>query len=311
MAARVPPMLKPAYLLAPSLIGIFYALSLSLIFPLLSIPILVLLYLSLIVVRYLSTNVSLEHAPVRAHSAELAMWTIRRVGWCLAIQPALFGLISLSRREWAIGGVALGVAVLAVLLVESFIGRKESRRTHRAALGTAARQALDKLEHSMAHPPETGKRENRTNHMRQPSNSSLLMRIADLLPGYSRLPPGCPVPFDSMRIDDEYRTELAARSSLDNSDNLQDEAREVEGTVRGTEGTFYDPTRANRGLVYPREMLLPDVVVWLPRVEGADRRAAELEEGFGLPVVLDAVETERGGKGKGKSDGRVGAEGKR
>lgn len=250
-----------------------------------SIPIVILLYLSLIAVRYLVTFVSLDHAPARsAHNAELAMWTIRRIGWCLAIQPLLFGLINLSRREWAIGGVALGVAVLAVVLVEVLIGRKERKRS-RCALSGPARLALERLERTMAQ--ATTAQRDRTSHSRQPSNSSLLLRISTLLPGYSRLPADCPMPYESARIDDEFRTELAARSiiSATAGEAIDDGRAEVPGT-------FYDATRANRGLVYPREMLVPGVVVWLPRVQGADRRAAELEEGYELPVVLDSEDSQ-------------------
>ena len=241
------------------------------------------------------------------------MWTIRRIGWCLAIQPILFGLISLSRREWVIGAVAFGVAGAVVLLIELTIGRKErKRRSASGALKGEARGRLYRLEKTMAAGRGGAKTEktpqDRQEHMRQPSNSSLLLRISELLPGYSRLPPECPVPFENARLDDDYRTELAARIShppnprhaaaFSRSVGHQEGTGEKTGWGRTSEGDglFHDPTRANRGLAYPPELLLPGMVVWLPRVSGADRRAAELEEGYGLPTVLDGSEVD-GGRG--------------
>jgi hypothetical protein len=50
--------------------------------------------------------------------ARLGLWTVRRLGWVLVIQPTLYGLILLSRREWSLGGASLGVGVAVIGLSE-------------------------------------------------------------------------------------------------------------------------------------------------------------------------------------------------
>jgi hypothetical protein len=89
------------------------------IFPLLAIPILLLLYLSFVAVRH-----NVEYVNVNRDGgytgALIGLWTIRRFGWVLGVQPFLFGLVLLSRNEWIIGGIGLGMGVLAGGLSEIF-----------------------------------------------------------------------------------------------------------------------------------------------------------------------------------------------
>lgn len=255
----------------------------------------------------MSTYISVDHAPFGSYSAELGLWTVRRIGWCLGVQPAIFGLILLSRREWVTGGVALGVAALCPVLVEVLTARP-SRRSGltRDRLDHADQRALAAVEHAMQENAEiisgraekSGSTNRGLEHARRISESSLLNRVTALLPGYSRLPSECRVPLESQRIDDGYRSELASRTRPDlrqlDRDGTRTSDRDGEGrdteeaSIRASvDGTFYDPVQANRGLVYPFEMLLPKAVVWLPAGREFEVRAAELESEWGLPAIVD------------------------
>ena len=216
------------------------------------------------------------------------MWSIRRFGWCLALQPLIYGLVLLSRDEWAIAGASLGIAALTIFLSELLTVLLHPQPSI-GSLSAEARAALSKMERSMQAPRTTAEKA----VQRRNSESSVLQRIAGLLPGYSRLPAGCPLPLPTEHIDDLFQTELAACTSPSDSRPLG-EARDDSpppspSRPNRTQGFFHDPTESIRGLIYPPELLAPVPLIWLPN-DGhgaAEREAAELERTYGLVAIVD------------------------
>lgn len=224
-------------------------------------------------------------------AASIGLWTIRRFGWVLGTQPALFGLIMLSRREWALGGASLGIAVITIVVSEILTSRRY-RQSKKTRLSSGTRVALDKIDREIRQTDKESLTSGPSLRTRV-SDSSILRRVAALLPGYSRLPRDCPIPLCTEEVDDLFYTEKAsfARPAFtkDHSDRQ----------------FFYDPTESIRGLVYPSAMLAPVPVVWLPNDQSgvATSEAADLESYHGLMAIVDPEEPEqeeKGAKRKGK-----------
>ncbi|KAK4684130.1 ATP-dependent RNA helicase DOB1, partial [Tremellales sp. Uapishka_1] len=268
-----PPTYNPSYS-APCLLGVFYATSQILIFPLLAIPILLLLVLSFVANHYLVNYVYCQTSG--GPNTLIVMWTLRRFGWALAVQPLVFGLILLSRDEYAIGGVSFGVALVVLLLSEALtVGRHPARS--KKHLSPQTRDSLDRLSKQLLikHGPEPDTPNLTPRHRRRRSNASILEMIHTLLPGVSRLPPSGPIPLPSENIDDLTQTEKAACTRP----NLQDRppqlsSREVDET---------------KGLIYPPELLATVPVIWLPDdVAGVGRaEVLDLERFHRLQGIVD------------------------
>lgn len=213
-------------------------------------------------------------------AASLGLWTIRRFGWVLGIQPALFGLILLSRREWALGGASLGVAAITVTLSELLTTRRyrTSRKRRLPSERRAARNQMAKDISTTNDAPLTNEPGLRT----RLSDSSMLRRVAALLPGYSRLPADCPLPLPTQEIDDMLFTEKASY------------ARPAFAKDYSQRRFFLDPTESIRGLIYPHAMLNPVPVIWLPNDHSgvASSEAADLEVYHGLAAIVDPEEPE-------------------
>ena len=243
--------------MAPILVAVLYAYTLLFIFPLLAIPVLVLLYLSFMAMRYMVDRVYINrHGTL--HIAQVMLWTLRRFGWILGLQSLLFGLVLLSRDEWAIGGVAIGCSALGAIITELLI------RTNRLRPRLPDRLVSD-IGAALSQPLE------RTSASRR--SISIDQRLIPLLPGLARLPRTCPIPVTTEYIDDLTHTERAANA----------QTHQIETPP------FHDPTESLRGLVYPPEMVEPVPVIWL----GSDERGPALKEanelgtGSGLVVLVD------------------------
>jgi hypothetical protein len=268
------------------LVAVFYAATLLFIFPLLAIPILLLLYLSFVVVHH---QVEYLYAPSRGYEgATLALWTIRRFGWVLALQPLIYGLIVLSRNEWEIGGISIGVAVLTVVLSELLTtvshpspSRKRLSATTRRRLDTIG----DAMSRSVGSPTPSRPASGASSLVLRPrqSTSSMLRRLTALLPGLSRLPPDCPLPLSTDYINDLQYTDLqfTERASLIRPD-LKDE--------RLTSAIATD-----RGLIYPPEMTAEVPVIWLPWNKSgiSESEVNDLARNHGLEAIVDPPKRKR------------------
>ena len=258
----------------------FYAFSLIFIFPLLAIPIMLLIILSFIATRYMIDHVFVERSGEYTN-AILTLWTLGRFGLLLATQPFLYGLLLLSRREWALGGASLGVAAIALILA-TLLTVVRFAPPRRRDLPPKTRRLLDDMAAEMRQEPPTTARSSqprRSNSThRRLSDSSMLLRLAALLPGYSRLPPDCPVPLPSEDIDDLFFTERAAYARP---------SRQID--EEKSNQLFYDPSEGMRGLIYPPEMLAPRPVIWLPYDSAgvAESEASDLQRHHQLPAIVD------------------------
>jgi hypothetical protein len=256
-----------------SILALFYGLMFIVIFPLLALPILILLLLSFMAIRYLATNVWCEVAGGPT-SAASAMGIIRTLAWGLCLQPVLFGLVLLSRREWAIGGTSLGLGAVIVMLCEGFMASKRPRRKTTPRSADMLRDLRSAMQHrpptsSGSTVPSSNLDSNATPpapRSRRVSNvSTILEMINSLLPSVSRLPVR-PLPLASERIDDLSSTERAARAlpNVSTPHHLPSFA-------------FADSPEETVGMLYPPELLAPVPVIWLPddksgvgRLEAAD-----------------------------------------
>ncbi|OCF59137.1 hypothetical protein L486_03638 [Kwoniella mangroviensis CBS 10435] len=295
------PSYSPAIGMAPCLLAVFYASTLLIIFPLLAIPILVMLYLSFIANRYMIEHVFVDSSAGYTGTV-LALWHVRRFGWVLKFQPLLYGLILLSRNEWEIGGVSIGVAIITVLLSEGLtvLRFKDKRRKD---LNGNTRKALDELSSSMR---DTKKDDgNRNERNSRQSDLSLLNRVTALLPGYGRLPDHFPLPIPTERMDDLLQTERCS--------NLKPTSRSGQ-TAEGYQ-YFTENLNSIKGLIYPLEMLIPIPVIWLPRDQNGIAQGEMIELGryHNLLAIVDqpdevrsqdaGVDKNRRPKGKGKERG--------
>jgi hypothetical protein len=283
----------------PFLIAVFYAFSLIFLFPLLAIPIFLLLFLSMVANRHMVDYAFVERSGGYS-GATIALWTIRRFGWVLCVQPFLFGLILLGRREWGLGGASIGVSVIIVVLSEFLTARRypSPRRSH---LSDSARKALDKAKKDLmvkVTDPAVGDGAAATNGSEAPrsvhriSDSSMLARLTALLPGYtSRLPMDCPLPLPTDDIDDMFQTEKASHTKPEFASH-----RNEEDTDDAPPVFFYDQTEATKGLIYPPELLATSPVVWLPSDEGKgvmEKEALRLSGQYGLFVITDLEKPKR------------------
>lgn len=271
-------MFNPSYVLLPFLVAVFYAFSLSFIFPLLAIPILLLVFLGMVANRYLVDRVVIER--VGYGGAELGLWTIRRFGWLLGVQPVLYGLILLSRREWSLSGVSMAVAAVTVMLSEFLtIGLHERRNQKR--LSGMTNVVVETIASDMAKPHDPAMA---TAIRPRTSESSMVNRLTTLLPGYSRLSPDCRLPLQTEIIDNLLHTERASYARPRSVHAKEDRNRRF----------YHDPTETLRGLIYPPEVLAPAPVIWLPN-DGAGvalREAADLQRYHGLAAIVDPDEPE-------------------
>ncbi|TYJ58169.1 hypothetical protein B9479_000993 [Cryptococcus floricola] len=275
---RPPPSYILSYAMAPCLLAVFYASTLLFLFPLMAIPILLTLYLSFIANRYMVSHVFIDSSG--GHLGTLAgLWTVRRLGWVLALGPVLYGLILLSRNEWALAAVSLAVGVIAFLLAETLTFWRVPSPTYNN-LKPDTRQALDRAK---AFQQGSTTDSHLTRVPSRQSELSLFRRVAALLPGYTRLPPDCPVPLKTDKVDDMFQTELAAYSTPD----LRP------GTI--VSSGLYEETTETKGLVYPPEMLQPVPLIWLPYDEAgvAENEAEDLAVHHGLVAIVDPVGRER------------------
>ncbi|BEI96214.1 hypothetical protein CcaverHIS631_0111630 [Cutaneotrichosporon cavernicola] len=241
-----PPNYNPAIGLAPLLTGMFYHLALCGVFPLISVPAVLLAYLALVSHQWLTTRVLCETGGGMSDGSA-ALWVVRRLGWSVGLQPFVFGLVLLSRREWALGGVGVGIAAIAVVASE-LVTVATYRRQPPVCFSDVSLTDDSGASDQEREP---------TLHRRVESDHSALARFHVLLPGLGRLPPENPLPFPTDAIDDYVSTDRAMQARPDAS--VTDAF-----ATRDTSVVVTPPADVSRGLIYPPELLVPAPTVWLP-----------------------------------------------
>lgn len=253
---------------APLLAAFFQLSALGGVFPLLVIPTLIFAYLTLVASCWLATRVfCLSHGG--PSDGSMARWAVRRLGWAVGLQPAIFGLVLLSRNEWTIGGVGVGVGALALVMSELVtVVLHRPQKQPRFPLADFSRAPL----------------EDETKHRRFGSDHSMLAALHDLLPGLSRLPNDNPLPLSTDAIDDLQSTRRAMYAS-------PQAARTNKNMPCGPSIQVIGPADESRGLIYAPDLLAPIPDVWLPRdPAGVAQHEADNLAGEGLVAVIDPVE---------------------
>ena len=253
-----PPTFNPTAAIAPVLSGFFFLSALGGLLPLLVIPILILSYLALVSGCWLATRVFCISRGGPSNGG-LGLWIVRRLGWAVVLQPAVLGLVLLSRRQWVGGALGLVFAAVGLLVSEVITFGLHRKRPESEFLESAL-----------------------LSDNRNSSQHSLLVTLYTLLPGLSRLPDGNPLPLPTDAIDDMRSTERAAYATPNAGImNPFEAASETPVIVMG-------PTDDTRGLIYPPELLLPAPNIWLPRdPHGFAKREVESLASDGLEGFVD------------------------
>ena len=220
----------------------------------------------------------------------LAISILWKLGWALCLQPLLLGLVIVSRREWAIGGASLGVALAGVTIFE-LLARTKCRTPR---LSKEDRDQLRKFTQSLK--GHTGEliddfeESNQTEHSgtrsRRRSNATIFELMSDLLiPSERRRSRGF-LPLQTEYIDDmldPYRANLA-------HPDIHRKRHELPPLSLRT-GEGFDMTRYHLRTMYPPEMIMPVPVVWLPddKVNIGKQEVEDLRRYHRLPAMLDAV----------------------
>ncbi len=280
LAATYPPSFDPSLSFAGCLLAIVYGILFFPIFPLICLPILLFLVLMLVATHYAARYV---HVNVEADSGALfAIWALRIFGWVLCTGPLFLGLVLMSRREWVLGGIAMGVSTLSLMVFEALV---HSRIRDQPRLDRKDRQALKQFKRALRDEKNTvpsglEERENLTPRtdqeairQRRQSNLSILELITGMAPRTAQMGP---LPLGSDSIDDMFSTEQAARAHPSVPPRLPPLP-------------FDGVADQCRYLMYPPELLAPPPVIWLPDDEAGVGRAeaADLVKYHQLKTVVD------------------------
>lgn len=173
---------NPTFGLGCCILAVVFACAFSIIFPLIGPPIVLLLILSLVAHRYLIGYVY-ARAGVGQTGGLLHIWLLRRFGTLVALQPLLFGLVILSRRQWALGGILLGTAFAIVVAVEAYAYHK-TRLAPRRKLAATTRDALNRFQETArrrAARPRSAKEEEITSNSSAPTQRRPRTSMASIL----------------------------------------------------------------------------------------------------------------------------------
>ncbi|KZP00877.1 hypothetical protein CALVIDRAFT_493343, partial [Calocera viscosa TUFC12733] len=277
------------------IIGIIFAATFTLLFPLIGPAIVLLLLLSVIAHRFLVGYVYQRGGQT---GGLLQIWILRRFLDLLALQPVLLGLLMFSREEWALGGVLLGVGIGLIVLLEAYTIRKELKAKNKETLSRDTQQALSNFKDAISGrrpqgaegeslvPAPAGSTllEAGTGRHRRGSIASILDMMAAtlaIMPSSRRTQP---VPLPTEHIDDLVSTVKAAHTHPN--------AAEETPAVPPGSTPFEDPAEETVGLLYSPEMLAPVPIVWLPDDGDAGvarAEASDLQRYHGLLTILDVI----------------------
>ncbi|KAI8990545.1 hypothetical protein BD414DRAFT_413825 [Trametes punicea] len=290
--AVYPQSYDPYYAASCSVFAIILASAFVLIYPLLAPVVLLLLFLTLIAHRFLVGYV--YGRTLSQTGGLLYIWLLRRLGTVFAFQPLLLGLIFLSRRLWAEGGVLCGVAFLVVVVVEGFCSWR-TRLAGRYSLSPITLDSLATFERTAVPGKHRSVDEESTSLVSSARNTRARGSFASVLEMMSltlAVTPSAseargPVPLGTStlvprwspkteNLDDLTATERAARTNPDAPPHLPPLP-------------FADHAEEMAGVLYAPELLAPPPTIWLPNDVGGIGRseAYDLQRYHNLPVTLD------------------------
>ena len=135
-----PKVYDPSYALGACILAIVFVAAFALVFPLIGLPVVLLIFLTLIAHRFL-----VGYVFGRTDSSQtgglLQLWVLRRFATLLALQPLLLGLLLFSRELWVLGGIMAGVALLVIFMVEGYASWR-LRKPGRRSLSAVTRHSL-------------------------------------------------------------------------------------------------------------------------------------------------------------------------
>ncbi|TFL07410.1 hypothetical protein BDV98DRAFT_557831 [Pterulicium gracile] len=289
--AMYPRSFDPTYATGASILGITFASTFAVIFPLMAPAVCLLLLLTLVAHRFL---VGYVYARNRSQTGGLVeIWLLKRFGTLLAFQPLLLGLVLLSRQFWIEAGVLLGTALLVVIFVEIFTARVERRHSKSFSPSPITKDSLDKFGQAMTTRVGKGKgreesgldssQEERTttqlsgNGRTRGSMASVLEMMSLTLavmpaPSKSR----APVPLQTEGLDDLTATERAARTHPDTPPHLPPLP-------------FTEHAEEMSSILYAPELIAPPPIIWLPNDSAGVARseAVDLQKYHDLKVAID------------------------
>jgi len=291
--ARYPEPYNPVMTIGCSTLAVVFAAMFSTIFPLIGPAVVLLLFLTLVAHRYL-IGYAYGRGGVGERGGLLQIWLIRRFASIVGLQPILLGLIFLSQRLWALGGILTGVGTLLLIGAEIYTSsRTRSRVPKRKGLSSTNRQSLTMFRHiafrekQEAEPAEEDSssqqgsvtsRERLSQLRSRGSLASILeMMSITLATMPSRSRDQYPVPLETEDLDDLTATDRAAR-------------RHPFAPPHLPPLSFEDRAKETAGMLYSPEMLAEPPAVWLPNDENgiAMAEAYDLQQYHDLDVVLDA-----------------------
>ncbi|KZW00653.1 hypothetical protein EXIGLDRAFT_666997 [Exidia glandulosa HHB12029] len=279
--AVYPGLYNQSFATGACILAVVFAASFGLLFPLITPPVVILLFLTLIAHRFLVGYVY-PNMSGSQNGGIIQIWFLRRLATLLSLQPLLLGLLLLSHQFWVLGGVLVGWAVLIVLFVEAFAWRK-LRRPGVKSLSPVTRDALQKLASSMRRRPGAQEHDEMSlvsSHRRVRTRGSMASVLEMLhvtlavMPTQPRM--RGPVPLTSDVLDDREATERAARTHPDAPPHLP-------------ALPFADHAEETHGILYPPELIAPSPIIWLPNDSNGVARseAYDLQRYHNLAATID------------------------
>lgn len=263
-------------------LAVVFASAFSLLFPLITPPIVILLFLTLVAHRFLVGYVY-PNMSGSQNGGLIQIWFLRRLATLLSLQPLLLGLMLLSHQLWVLGGVLVGWAVFIVVFVEVFAWRK-LRRSGIKTLSPVTRDALSRLANAMRRRPSAQTEHDEmslvSSHRRVRTRGSMASVLEMLhvtlavMPNQARV--RGPVPLASDVLDDRVATERAARTHPDAPPHLPPLP-------------FADHADETHGILYPPELIAPAPIIWLPNDSNGVARseAYDLQRYHNLAATID------------------------
>jgi hypothetical protein len=279
--ATYPRTYNPLFAMACCVLGVTFASTFAVIFPLLGPPVVLLVFLTLVAHRFL---VGYVYGRTRSQTGGLLqIWLLKRFASLIALQPILLGLILLSRKLWPEGCALVGAGLFTLVFVEVYTRLKE-RSPGRGSLNPVSQHALESFGKT-AKPTALAVLESespsiissgRAARTRGSFASVLEMMSMTLAVEPSQYQQHGPVPIPTETLDDLTATERAARTHPDAPPRLPPLS-------------FAGHAEEMSRILFAPELIAPPPIVWLPNDNAGVARAEaqDLEHYHGLKTVID------------------------